>query len=68
MIAPLRITAHPVANVILLQYAQRAQYAGTRFERHETLPRSLSISDSGFPAFLTNLLSIALEAAQGEKC
>ncbi len=66
MIAPLRITAHPVANVILLRYAQRAQRAGTRFECYVTLPKSLSIPDSDLSAFLTNLLSNALESAQGE--
>jgi len=65
-IAPLQITDHPVANVILLQYTQRAQCARTRFECYVTLPESLSIPDSDLSAFLTNLLSNALEAARGE--
>lgn len=61
-IPPLKLTDHPVANAILLQYAQRAKTAGTRFACRADLP----IPDTDLSSLLTNLLSNALEAAQGE--
>ncbi len=66
MIVPLRITAHPVVNVILLRYARWARDAGTRFECRVSLPEVLPIPDSDLSSFLTNLLSNAVKAAQGE--
>jgi len=66
MIVPLKLTDHPVANAVLLQYAERAKQAGTRFECHAELPSSLPVPDSDLSSFLTNMLSNALKAAQGE--
>lgn len=65
-IPPMKLTDHPVVNAILLQYAQRAKQAGTRFECKAELPEVLPIPDSDLSSFLTNLLSNALRAAQGE--
>jgi len=65
-IPPLKLTDHPVANAILLQYAQWAKRAGTRFECRAELPEALPIPDIDLSSFLTNLLSNALKAAQGE--
>jgi len=65
-IPPLKLTDHPVANAILLQYAQRAKAAGVRFECHAELPEVLPVPDIDLSSFLTNLLSNALKAAQGE--
>lgn len=65
-IPPLKITGHPVVNTILLQYAQRAKAAGTRFECHVELPDALPVPDSDLSSLLTNLLSNALKAAQGK--
>ncbi len=65
-IPPLKLTDHPVVNAILLQYAQRAKAAGTRFECHVELPEDIPIPDVDLSSLLTNLLSNALRAAQGE--
>jgi len=65
-IVPMKLTNHPVVNAVLLQYAQRAKAAGTRFECHVDLPDVLPISDSDLSSFLANLLGNALEAARGE--
>lgn len=65
-IPPMKLTDHPVVNAILLQYAQRAKQAGTRFECKAEVPETLPIPDSDLSSFLTNLLGNALHAAQGE--
>ncbi len=65
-IPPLKLSNHPVVNAILLRYTQRAKQAGVRFECHVMLPEVLPIPDIDLSALLTNLLSNALNAAQGE--
>lgn len=64
-IAPMKLAAHPVVNAILTQGAKRARDAGVELRCQVTLPETLSIPDEDLAAFLMNLLSNALEAAEG---
>lgn len=63
-IVPLRITAHPIVNAILSQSAERAKGAGTDLRCQVELPERLSVPDEDLAAFLMNLMSNALDAAE----
>lgn len=63
-IVPLKMAAHPIVNAILTQGAERARKAGVQLRCQVCLPETLPVPDEDLAAFLMNLLSNALEAAE----